>query len=103
MTKALYDRDNLTLTVSGHSGYAGKGSDIVCAGITAITIALVAALDEKGIEADVSTGDAEFLCTTTDKAALPYMDMAAAGINAISILYEDNVEIEYMTLRKDDD
>ena len=35
-----YAPDEFSLTVSGHAGYAAKGNDIVCAGVSALTAAL---------------------------------------------------------------
>ena len=41
MIKAVYDSDALTLTLSGHAGYAPKGQDIVCAGVSALVYTLI--------------------------------------------------------------
>lgn len=42
-----FDHGNMVaITVSGHSGYGVKGSDIVCAGISALIQALAIGLEE---------------------------------------------------------
>ena len=49
-------------TCSGHSGYAESGADIVCAGVSALTIACVNALEaDAGVEPLVATDDDGFL------------------------------------------
>ncbi len=50
MTKVFYREyyDNIIINIEGHSGYAQMGSDVVCAGISTLTFALVnALLDEE--------------------------------------------------------
>lgn len=41
MIEAVYDSEALTLTVSGHAGYAPKGQDIVCAGVSTLVYTLI--------------------------------------------------------------
>lgn len=45
MIEATYDRKSQTLTVKGHSGYAEKGKDIVCAGVSTLVYMLVNSCD----------------------------------------------------------
>jgi uncharacterized protein YsxB (DUF464 family) len=45
MTRIIYERDEFTVTVYGHSAYSEKGEDIVCAGITALTEAMLQRVD----------------------------------------------------------
>lgn len=40
MINCVYDRDNYAMKIHGHAGFAPTGSDIVCAGVTALEIAL---------------------------------------------------------------
>lgn len=52
MTKVKYDRDDLTVTISGHSGYADKGYDIVCSAVSILTFTLASyavKLNDKGM------------------------------------------------------
>lgn len=48
MTKAeiIPLNDGMLFTCSGHAGYAEKGKDIVCAGISALCMALLSSLRE---------------------------------------------------------
>ncbi len=41
MIEAVYDRDALTLTLTGHAEYAPKGQDIVCAGVSTLVYTLI--------------------------------------------------------------
>lgn len=66
MTKAVLYRDEEGLwkgfAVSGHSGYSEAGSDIVCAGISALTITCVNALESVcGIVPLAETNDDGYL------------------------------------------
>lgn len=45
MIEITYYPDEYKLAVSGHSGYAEKGKDIVCAGVSSLFYALAASLD----------------------------------------------------------
>lgn len=49
MTRIIYDPVTLTLSAQGHAGYAARGRDIVCAGISALLFALPAALEREHI------------------------------------------------------
>ena len=41
MIEAVYDRDDLTLTLTGHAEYAPRGQDIVCAGVSTLVYTLI--------------------------------------------------------------
>lgn len=41
MIRIIYERDEFTVTVHGHAGYDAGGKDIVCAGVTALTEAML--------------------------------------------------------------
>lgn len=41
MTTISYDREHFEMTVSGHSGFAPAGQDIVCAGVSTLAQTLV--------------------------------------------------------------
>ena len=49
--------DKVMLSVKGHAGYADKGEDIVCAGVSAIIFGLMNALDEKIAKIKVDEND----------------------------------------------
>ena len=66
MTQIALYRDRagqwLGFSVKGHSGYAEEGSDIVCAGISALTITCINALESVvGIVPEVRGGEDGFL------------------------------------------
>jgi len=46
MIKGRMYWDRMRLEISGHAGYAEKGQDIVCAGVSALLYALAAVLEE---------------------------------------------------------
>lgn len=51
MTKILMNWEDMTLVCSGHAGAGEKGNDLVCAGISALTYALLNTLidaEERG-------------------------------------------------------
>lgn len=41
-----YEGDNITVSVSGHAGFAEKGKDIVCAGVSALVSAFYEAVKD---------------------------------------------------------
>lgn len=41
MTKIVYERDEFIITVIGHAGFSEAGTDIVCAGVSALTRAML--------------------------------------------------------------
>lgn len=45
MIRALYDRQAMRISVTGHAGYAPRGQDIVCAGASTLYYTLRAALE----------------------------------------------------------
>lgn len=67
-TKTVREGRQFLISINGHADYAKKGSDIVCAGVSALTIALVHTLDalqdEGKVESkmDIDTGAAEIEC-----------------------------------------
>ena len=66
MTHIVLYRDqagrNTGFSVKGHSGYADAGSDIVCAGISALTITCINALESvAGVTPIVKGGEDGFL------------------------------------------
>jgi len=66
MTRIVLYRDHqgrfTGFSVKGHSGYAREGSDIVCAGISALTITCINALESvAGVEPIVLGGEDGFL------------------------------------------
>lgn len=98
MIIARYDRDGEmhTLSVNGHAGYAEKGQDIVCAGVSAIVYALIGWL-ENNIETfasiDENNGEVVISCEGDERVEAVFY-MAAIGIESIMNTYPDHVDIE---------
>lgn len=100
MITAKYDRDGEThtLSVNGHAGYADKGSDIVCAGVSAIVYALIGWLENNSedttfVSVDDSNGEAVIACEGDDKVSVAFY-MAAIGIENIANTYPAHVSID---------
>lgn len=100
MIIARYDRNGDThiLSVNGHAGFAVKGQDIVCAGVSAIVYALIGWL-ENNVEdttfASVDEGNGEVIisCEGDEKLATAFY-MAAIGIENIANTYPAHVVID---------
>ena len=100
MIIARYDRngETHTLSVNGHAGYADKGQDIVCAGVSAIVYALIGWLENNSTETrfvsiDECNGEVILSCEgDSDVSAVFYM--AAVGIEQIANTYPDHVDID---------
>ena len=100
MIMARYDRDGEmhTLSVNGHAGYADKGQDIVCAGISAIVYALIGWLENNSedtafVSIDEKDGEAVVACEG-DGMVTAVFHMAAIGIENIMNTYPDHVAID---------
>ena len=94
MVKAVYRPGECSLTISGHAGYAEPGSDIVCAGVSALAGAVWATLrDYPGF---TYHDDGEGLCFRFDTAFGNYgctvISTAANGIGLIAGQYPDHVQ-----------
>ena len=100
MIIASYDRNGDThiLSVNGHAGYAHKGEDIVCAGVSAIVYALIGWLennaeDTQFVSIDEGNGEVIVSCDGDDKTATAFY-MAAIGIEQIANTYPAHVTID---------
>lgn len=84
------------ITVSGHAGYAEAGKDIVCAGVTALTMSLVKSIndltDDK-IEYEISPGRVDIHCGNLSEAGRLLVDSFFIGICLIAEEYPDNVRV----------
>ena len=82
------------LSVRGHAGYDDSGRDIVCAGVSSLSLALFAYLPEVSVirEACYSSGEVLIDCTG-GTAARAAFDMAMTGYTNLSIQYPQCVEI----------
>ena len=65
MVRAQFYRKNgsyIGFSLSGHSGYAERGSDVVCAAVSSAVQLTANALDEFGAEPEISVGDNIIRC-----------------------------------------
>lgn len=98
MIRIKYNRDDGRhfLTVTGHAGYAEYGQDIVCAGVSAVSFALLAFLEQEGVRFDTAeavSGALDVACMGSDRVDAAF-DMALAGYNLIADNYPDCVDLD---------
>ena len=94
----LYECDETGLlekfSVEGHAGYSAKGKDIVCAAISALTIATVNALQSR-FTVDMTESEGFISCSIRkpDMASNLLTMAFKEGVKAISEQYEDYVKL----------
>lgn len=84
------------ITVSGHSGYAAQGSDIVCAGVTALTQMLIKSIGDltaDRIEYKISPGRADIKYGNLSEKSRTLVDSFFIGISMIADEFPDYVRI----------
>lgn len=86
----------IEILAEGHAGYAKRGQDIVCAGVSALMDALGDALIEHSERSEVTETDGRsFLVvkepTDTDRLIV---DVFMAGLEAIARSYPEYVRVE---------
>lgn len=84
------------ITVSGHAGYAEAGKDIVCAGVTALTMSLVKSINdltEDKIEYEISPGRVDIHCGNLSESGMLLVDSLFIGICLIAEKYPDHVRV----------
>ncbi len=102
MIRARYRREAPELTIAGHAGYAPAGQDIVCAGVSALTGALLMTLKERE---DAGDGGLEFRydreemtvrwrAERDEEAIRTAFDTVWAGIELLAEEYPDYVRAE---------
>ncbi|MBQ3230468.1 MAG: ribosomal-processing cysteine protease Prp [Clostridia bacterium] len=84
--------------VSGHSGYAEAGSDIVCAAVSAMVMLTVNIITEDlGIQASLETDEENALIamslSSTDKAAIAVLSGLEREISNLAADYPKNVRV----------
>lgn len=88
MIRAAFKKDLSGFTVSGHSGYAEAGSDIVCAAASSMTILVCNAIEALGGDAEVEQNE---------KNASVSLTLRVPNENAsrlIAVLYDEFRELE---------
>ena len=105
MTKVQYSFKNGShrLSVKGHSGYAERGRDIVCAGVSTLTQALAATLSANrgsllslDIESDESTASITIAATPItgcESYVSALFSMTLHGMELLSSAYPENVNL----------
>ena len=96
------DGDRITgFSVSGHSGYAEKGEDIVCAAITAlVTMAEATINDVCGAKAKVRVKEEDARITLTLPTSCDEEETVQAALSGLMLTllnikedYEDSIEV----------
>lgn len=84
------------ITVDGHAGYAERGNDIVCAGVTALTQTLIGSLEEltsDDIKYDISPGRANINYGNLSEESKILVDSFFIGICMIAEEFPDYVRV----------
>lgn len=82
--------------ISGHAGYALAGSDIVCAGVTALTQGLIRSIEgltDDRIETDIGSGIASIQYGDLSEKGRLLIDSFFIGICMIAEEFPDYVRI----------
>ena len=94
MIRVNYSRtgDNHKLSVRGHAGYDDSGKDIVCAGVSAISCALLGVLNHAGCDISESRTDSGEM-TVKCKGGSMAFDMAMVGYLQIAKQYPAHITV----------
>lgn len=93
---AINITDN-AIKIRGHAGYAPRGQDIVCAGVTALTQTLVEAIEGltgNEIKYDMSPGRVDIKIKDPDEDVQLLMDSFLVGIEMIADEFPEYVRVE---------
>ena len=86
-----------TIKIRGHAGYAPRGQDIVCAGVTALTQTLVESLEtltSNEVKYDMSPGRVDIEIKDPDEDAQLLMDSFLVGIEMIADEFPEYIRVE---------
>lgn len=86
-----------TIKIRGHAGYAPRGQDIVCAGVTALTQTLVESIEGltgNEIKYDMSPGRVDIEIKDPDEDAQLLMDSFFVGAEMIADEFPEYVRVE---------
>ncbi len=93
MIRVTYDREQCALSARGHAGQAAKGSDVVCAAVTALLLT-AARYAEKAPGASVrrEPGDLRVrVSPERTERARPVLDALADGLRGIAESWPEHV------------
>ena len=100
MIRIYYDQseDGHELSIYGHANYESFGKDIVCAGVSAISFALMGYLEQceeeiEELDGPVVTDGKMFIRCSGTKAIDAAFHMAVVGLRQIADAYPRHVEI----------
>lgn len=82
------------ISISGHTGYAEYGQDIVCAAISGLSLALHSAGQHIFSRNELKNGGAEFVAEDTDGVIFGIFLCAVCGFRAVEKEYPENVKIK---------
>lgn len=85
-----------TIKIRGHAGYAEQGHDIVCAGVTALTQALIKSvqeLTEDEIEYILESGIADIELRNVSERSRTLIDSFFIGVNLIAEEFPEHVKV----------
>lgn len=88
---------NDAIKIRGHAGYAPRGQDIVCAGVTALTQTLVESLEtltSNEIKYDMSPGRVDIEIMNPDEDAQLLTDSFLVGIEMIVDEFPEHIRVE---------
>ncbi len=99
----VYEKKDIYLgvCVDGHSGYAEAGEDIVCAGISALTLNFINSVEQLTeekftLQENQSTGRINFrFVKTPDRDAQLFMKSLVLGLEALEKEYTDFISLDY--------
>ena len=84
------------ISIQGHAGYAEKGKDIVCAGVTALTQTLIRSLEDLAkdkIKYEISPGRVDIHYGNLSEAGKLLVDSFFIGVCLIADEFPDYIRI----------
>lgn len=100
--------DKVVIKSQGHSGYAEKGNDIVCAAVSSLVFTALAFFDSGRLDLDISSCDVlddmiEMVFYTKDARIRTALEFFEIGIGLIAEKYPEHVRLNARHGRRFDD
>lgn len=109
MVTVTYHRSTFRLTADGHAGAGKKGTDVVCAGVSALVLTLGANVADLCLQENAGnpvlrteTGKAEIACTPKkgmEQVARLMFDTVCEGFALLQKLYPENVRFQMLNAK----
>ncbi|MCH5199208.1 MAG: ribosomal-processing cysteine protease Prp [Oscillospiraceae bacterium] len=80
-----------TIEIKGHTGAGKIGEDLVCAGVSALLITLIAALETNDIKFSSQVKDGYGRVSSLSPDAKAAFNTVMCGYNALSLLYPEHI------------